>query len=88
MAEGARDSAPGPIGVLVGLSGFSPAAITHAQTSALPIVLAHLRVDDLDRMVAMRGKNVTSVSLVSASVNKALRRLVEAAFANEVVPSP
>ncbi|GAA5873810.1 hypothetical protein JCM3774_000690 [Rhodotorula dairenensis] len=85
-----RDSAAAtaaPIGVLVGLSGFSPAAIMHAQTSAVPLVLVHLRVDDLASMVAKRGKESTEgLSLLSASVNKALRRLVDAAFADETAP--
>ncbi|GAA5992199.1 hypothetical protein JCM10908_001814 [Rhodotorula pacifica] len=73
-----------PIGVLVGLSGFSEAAIRHAQTSAIPLVLAHLRVTDLREMVATRGRE-GDVSLVSASVNKAMKRLVEDAFAEQPV---
>lgn len=76
-----RDTAP--IGILVGLSGFSQAAILHAQTSAVPIVLAHLSIRDIPQMVASRGEGDIGASLVSASVNKAFRRLIEAAFPQE-----
>lgn len=75
---GARDTAP--IGILVGLSGFSRAAILHAQTSAVPIVLAHLSIQDIPQMIATRGERDIGASLVSASVNKAFRRLIQAAF--------
>jgi hypothetical protein len=82
---GGRDTAA-PIGILVGLSGFSRAAILHAQTSALPIVLAHLTIRDVQQLVATRGERERddfgrgAATLVSASVNKAFRRLVEGAF--------
>ncbi|KWU44505.1 hypothetical protein RHOSPDRAFT_33832 [Rhodotorula sp. JG-1b] len=75
---GGRDTAP--IGILVGLSGFSRAAILHAQTSAVPIVLAHLSIQNIPQMIATRGESDIGASLVSASVNKAFRRLIQAAF--------
>ncbi|GAA5964313.1 hypothetical protein JCM8115_006066 [Rhodotorula mucilaginosa] len=87
---GGRDTAA-PIGILVGLSGFSRAAILHAQTSALPIVLAHLSIRNLQQqqqqqLVATGRERERgdvgrgAATLVSASVNKAFRRLVEGAF--------
>lgn len=78
---GGRDTAP--IGILVGMSGFSRAAILHAQTSAVPIVLAHLTIRDIPQMIATRGERDVGVSLVSASVNKAFRGLIEGAFSRE-----
>lgn len=68
-----------PIGILVAMNGFSAAALQHAQTSAIPLVLAHLAVRDVDDMVRTRGRQ-GDYSVVNASINRALRSLVEQAF--------
>lgn len=71
--------APHLIGILVAMNGFSAAALAHAQTSTIPLVMVHLAVGDVAEMVRARGKH-GALLLRSASVNKALRNLVTSAF--------